>query len=175
MGKSSAVPAMVKKKEHNAEHFLALLEQRVQDLLAVSRLPEESANEINFDDYSKFRDMMAECLSFLIIIERRIEQQSDGRKERLQEQFDTLTVAIWSILLDGSLGFLTVICERDYLPLGTRHVFVQELKTLYDAERVLKEGKYQKHLIASAIEQRNKAELILNEIIDRAPQLLNFG
>ena len=50
-----------------------------------------------------------------------------------------------------------MICERDYLPLGTRHVIIQELKTLYDAERVLKEGKYQMHLIASAIEQRNKA------------------
>ena len=166
---------MVKAENRDAEQFLALLEQRVSELLKVSHFPQNNPDKINFDDYTKFREMMAECLSFMVIIERRIGQQGDGQRHRLLEQFDTLTAAVWSILLDGALGYLTVICERDYLPLGSRHVFVQELKTLHDAEKILGEGKFQQHLVSTAMEQRKKAEKILNIILDRAPQILNLG
>ncbi len=166
---------MADQADRKAEEFLEILSERVEELLEVSRLPQENPQEINFDDYQKFRDMMGECLSFLIIIERRINLTGEGRREGLLEKFDTLTVAVWSILLDGSLSFLTVICEKEFLPLGTRHVFVQELRTLYDAEQVLKEAKYENHLKANVVEQRDKAERILNAIIDRAPQLLSLG
>lgn len=166
---------MVKVENKDAEHFLALLEQRVAELMDISHYPKNNPDEINFDDYSKFREMMAECLSFMVIIERRIAQQGAGQKQRLLEQFDTLTAAVWSILLDGALGYLTVICERDHLPLGSRHVFVQESKTLHDAEKILGEGKYEKQLISTAMEQRAKAEKILNMVIERAPQMLNLG
>ena len=166
---------MVKVENKDAQHFLALLEQRVTELQEISNYPKDNPDEINFDDYSKFREMMAECLSFMVIIERRISQQEIGQKERLLDQFDTLTAAVWSTLLDGALGYLTVICERNHLPLGSQHVFVQELKTLHDAEKILGEGRYEKHLISTAMEQRAKAEKILNMVIDRAPQMLNLG
>ena len=166
---------MAEPSDRKAEEFLGILSDRIEELLEVSRLPQENPQEINFDDYQKFRDMMGECLSFLIIIERRINLTGEDRRKRLFEQFDSLTVAVWSILLDGSLSFLTVICEKEFLPLGTRHVFVQELRTLYDAEQVLKEDKYENYLMANVVEQRDKAERILNAIIDRAPQLLNLG
>jgi hypothetical protein len=166
---------MAEPSDRKAEEFLGILSDRIEELLEVSRLPQENPQEINFDDYQKFRDMMGECLSFLIIIERRINLTGEDRRKRLLEQFDSLTVAVWSILLDGSLSFLTVICEKEFLPLGTRHVFVQELRTLYDAEQVLKEDKYENYLMANVVEQRDKAERILNAIIDRAPQLLNLG
>ncbi len=166
---------MADQPDRKAEEFLEILGERVEELLEVSRLPQENPKEINFDDYQQFRDMMGECLSFLIIIERRINLTGEDRRERLREQFDSLTVAVWSILLDGSLSFLTVICEKEFLPLGTRHVFVQELRTLYDAEQVLKEAKYESYLKANVVEQRDKAERILNAIIDRAPQLLSLG
>ena len=84
----------------------------------------------------------------MVIIERRIGLQSEGQKQRLLEQFETLTAAVWSILLDGALGYLTVICERDHLPLGSEHVFVQELKTLHDAENTWR-GRYEKHLVSA--------------------------
>jgi len=166
---------MAEPSDRKAEEFLGILSDRIEELLEVSRLPQENPQEINFDDYQKFRDMMGECLSFLIIIERRINLTGEDRRKRLLEQFDSLTVAVWSILLDGSLSFLTVICEKEFLPLGTRHVFVQELRTLYDAEQVLKEDKYENYLMANVVEQRDKAERILNAIIDRTPQRLNLG
>ena len=118
--------------------------------------------------------MMSECLSFSIIIERRIEQSPASKKAELEEQFDKITVAIWSVLLSGSLNFLTVICAQEYLPIGTNHIFVQELKTLYDAEKVLKQEKFGKFMRDGILDQRGRAEKILEEIISRAPQLLDL-
>ena len=161
--------------DQTAGEFLVILEQRLQDLSALSRLPKENPDGVNFPKYSQFRDMMGECLSFLIIIERRIDQIEDVRKDKLKQLFDNLEARIWSTLMEGSLSFLSVICEREYLPIGTRHVFVQEIKTLHDADKVLKQEKFQNILEESTLEQREKAELILNEIIDRAPELLNLG
>lgn len=158
----------------DAKKFLEVLQDRIADLLELSQAPKKRPDIINFEDYQKFREMMAECLSFLIIIERRIDQSESSKKDELAEQFDELTAAIWSILLDGSLSFLTVICEKDFLPIGTKHVFVQELKTLYDAEKILKQEKLIERLKKDVLNQRDKAERILEEIIDRAPQLLQL-
>ncbi len=166
---------MAEFEEKDAETFLQLLSERVAELAALSEIPKQQKENINFEDYQEFRNMMGECLSFLIIIERRIHLNESSKKEKLEEQYETLTVLIWSVLLDGSLNYLSVISEKEFLPIGTRYVFIQELKTLYDAENVLKQEKYQDHLNEAVLDKRDKAERILETIIDRAPQLLNMS
>ena len=155
---------VVKDADYDARRFLDALSNRVSDLMALSEIPKNKPDTINFDIYQKFRDMMSECLSFSIIIERRIEQNEPSKRDDLEEQFDQLTVAIWSVLLSGSLNFLTVICEKEFLPIGTNHVFVQVLKTLYDAGKILKQEKFARHMKPNILNQRGKAERILEEI-----------
>ena len=79
-----------------------------------------------------------------MIIEGRINEVEGERKELLSEQFDKLVTGTWSVLMEGSISFLTVLSEREYLPVGTRHVFEQELKTLSEAEDVMKVNNNQK-------------------------------
>ena len=159
--------------EHDAERFLTALEEKVQELLVLSKIPISNPTKLSFVDYKKFREKSDECLSFLVIIEGRISEVEGERKDLLSEQFDKLVVATWSVLMEGSIGFLTVLSERAYLPVGTRHVFEQELKTLSEAEDVMKENKNQKLLADNMAEKRAKAKEILNVVIERAPALLN--
>ena len=159
--------------EHDAERFLTALEQKVQELLVLSKIPISNPAKLSFVDYKRFREKSAECLSFLVIIEGRISEVEGERKNLLSEQFDKLVVATWSVLMEGSIGFLTVLSERTYLPVGTRHVFEQELKTLSEAEDVMKENNNQKLLSDNMAEKRAKAKEILNVVIERAPELLN--
>ena len=159
--------------EHDAERFLTALEEKVQELLVLSKIPISNPTKLSFVDYKKFREKSDECLSFLVIIEGRISEVEGERKDLLSEQFDKLVVATWSVLMEGSIGFLTVLSEREYLPVGTRHVFEQELKTLSEAEDVMKENKNQKLLADNMAEKRAKAKEILNVVIERAPELLN--
>lgn len=161
--------------DQTVEQFMEVLAERITQLATLCQSPKESLNEINFVEYQKFREMMSECLSFLIIIERRLEQSDTPKAEELADQFDELTAAVWAILLEGSLGYLKQICAKELLPIGTKFIFIQELKTLYDAEKTIKQGKFSKHLKEHILDQRGKAERILEEIIDRAPQLLKLG
>lgn len=163
---------MAKDHEGDAERFLNVLEERVRELLAIADITNRSADEVNFEDYGRFRDMMSECLSFLIIIDQRITLLDLTKQAKLREQFDELTVALWSVLLDGSLRFLEIIAKREYLPLGTRHVFVRELRTLHEADKVLKKQEYQHRLSDVVRRRRQTAERILIEIIERALRLL---
>ena len=84
--------------DQTAERFLVALEEWVTELMDLSQLPLADPAMLNFEDYTKFRDKKEECLSFLVIIERRIDQGKGDRKERMAEQFNKLVVAIWSIL-----------------------------------------------------------------------------
>jgi hypothetical protein len=160
--------------DNDARRFLDALQDRVSELMALSEMPKNNPDSINFERYQEFRKMMSECLSFSIIIERRIEQNKTSKKDELEEQFHKLAVAIWSVLLSGSLNFLTVICAQEYLPIGTNHVFAQELKTLYDAGKILNQDKFVKFMQPGIMDQRARAEKILEEIINRAPQLLDL-
>ena len=161
--------------EHDAERFLTALQESVQELLVLSKVPTADPTEISFIDYTKFREKTDECLSFLVIIEGRINEVEGERKELLSEQFDKLVTATWSVLMEGSISFLSVLSEREYLPVGTRHVFEQELKTLSEAEEVMKENKNEKFLASNMTEKRAKAREILNVVIEKAPELLNVN
>ena len=143
-----------------AEEFLGILETKVGDLQAISIIPESHPSEIDFKHYQEFRNTMGECLSFLIITERCLEVVAEPRCTELRDGFDDLTVAVWSILLEGSLRFFNVISMKEHLPLGTRHVFVRELKTLHDAEKKLRKKKYKNRVSKDVRDRREKAEKI---------------
>ena len=159
--------------EHDAERFLTALQEKVQELLVLSKIPAADPETLSFVDYTKFREKTDECLSFLVIIEGRISEVEGERKELLSEQFDKLVTATWSVLMEGSISFLSVLSEREFLPVGTRHVFEQELKTLSEAEEVMKENKNEKFLASNMTEKRAKARQILNVVIEKAPELLD--
>ncbi|MBL6929612.1 MAG: hypothetical protein ISR44_10610 [Rhodospirillales bacterium] len=158
-----------------AERFLDILLAKLSDVHKLTAASKEPADEIQFEDYQQFRESVGECLSFLIIIERHLTRVKEPKRTALHEKFDELTVAVWSILLDGALKFLGILAAKDFLPMGTKYIFVDELRTLYEADKVLKDEKYETLVGGAIIKRRNSAEKILNEIIDRAPQLLQLG
>ena len=162
---------MNKQIENDAERFLSALETNVQELVELSKVPEERPENISFDNYKEYREKSDECLSFLVIIEGRITEVKGERKALLQEQLDKLLTATWSVLLAGSHSFLSVLAKREFLPLGTRHIFEQELNTLLEAELDAKESKNQKLSSTAITEAREKAKDILQALIERAPQL----
>ena len=63
-----------KTTEHDAERFLTALQEKVQELLVLSKIPAADPETLSFVDYTKFREKTDECLSFLVIIEGRISE-----------------------------------------------------------------------------------------------------
>ncbi len=155
--------------------FLDQLDHRISALADVAKvLGRQGSHPPRFADYSQTRSLTSECLAFSIVIERRIDMLPEDKRDALQNRFNVLTVSIWSTLLDCSLSFLKAVSEEEYLPLGSREVFLQEIKTLYDADQILTNPRYEGIVREGTLRKQKSAERILNEIIDRAPRLLDL-
>lgn len=164
------------------QQFLDILERKVEHLGAstlvlLQTLDDHQAGGISshFARYVKNRDLTSECWAFSVVIERRIDQLSDEDSKPYRMRFTALTVKIWATLLDCSLKFLDALSREQNLPLGSREVFVREIKTLYDASRWLSDERYEGLFDDNMQVKQRQAERILTTIIDRAPALLELG
>ena len=67
-----------------------------------------------------------------------------------------------------------MLSANPILPMGAREIFVAELRSLHDAAEKLKRPNYAGKLGPDLDRDLETASLILEEIIDKAPSLLNF-
>ncbi len=165
---------MNNENNNDAERFLSALETRVQELLELSKKPKEQANSLGFDDYKSFRKKSDECVSFLVIIDSKIQELEEERKALLSEQLEKLDAATWSVVLNGSYSFLTVLSKRENLPIGTKYLFEAELASLIDAENIMEAKENKQFLSESMTELRANTKNLLGEMIERAPDFMEF-
>ncbi|OEJ68226.1 hypothetical protein [Magnetovibrio blakemorei] len=166
--------ARIADRRAEVEEFVNILEGRVNTLKQISQKLQDLGDEVYTYHFLEFQRVVSENLAFIIIIEGRLATQPQGEKDELLEKFDDLIAAIWSIVLTGSLSFLTTISNDEYLPLGSREVFVHELRSLNDARIKLTDERFKSRLNKSTLIQVDKAERILSEVIEKAPKLLLF-
>jgi hypothetical protein len=76
--------------------------------------------------------------------------------------------------LQTSLHFLKILSIRNELPLGSKDIFLGELRNLYRAKQLLELDKYRSKVSARAVKDIETAEEILSVIIERAPNLLQL-
>ncbi|NKD77816.1 hypothetical protein HEQ60_08590 [Haematospirillum sp. H1815] len=160
--------------------FLDQLERRIHFLSDIAenvcrRAQSPGTEVLRFTEYTRCRDRASECWAFAIIIDRRLQDYDGLDRGKLLERFNRLSVDIWAILLRASLTFLTALSNEPHLPLGSRDIFLREIRTLHDTHRLLSKPRYAKLLDETAHKSRKKAAKILSEIIARAPSLLDFG
>ena len=165
---------MNNEKNNDAERFLSALETRVQELLELSKKPKEQASSLGFEDYKLFRKKSDECVSFLVIIDSKIQELEEERKALLSEQLEKLDAATWSVVLNGSYSLLTVLSKREKLPIGTKYLFEAELASLIDAENIMEAKENKQFLSDSMTELRANTKNLLGEMIERAPDFMEF-
>lgn len=179
-----AVERIVKQAPADADrrsilNFLQILKSKTDDLNDLSRWSRGGVmgppGRSRYADFMRCRDVAAECWAFSIVIERRIDLYHGPERAVLQAQFDRLTVTIWSVLLETSLRFLEALAVEDHLPLGSREIFIREIKTLYDSRKFLENPRYSGLVDADTHRRQDQATRILETIVERAPALLEFS
>ncbi|MBB4264818.1 hypothetical protein [Roseospira visakhapatnamensis] len=166
----------VGRQTEELSEFLESLGNRIESLQASNTILEGTLDHPpRFMDYARTRNLTSECLAFLIVIERRVDNLPEDIRGPFRDILDQRTVSLWSSLLECSLTFLRAISEEEHLPLGSREVFLREIKTLYDAHGILSRPEFEDRLPPDLLTRQRSAERILNEIIDRAPRLLDLG
>jgi len=157
------------------EKLLDALEVQAREVAAVAEDARRKAEKNSFKAYQAFRNKAGEFATFSILIEGRLDHLEGGADPRLQGHFDDLTAMTYKVLVKTSIQFLWALAQNNELPLGTREVFLQELRTLYETKKTLSEPRYDRRLDEEAKRKLHVAEEILREIIDKAPSLLQFG
>ncbi|MBI1776088.1 MAG: hypothetical protein HYR63_12150 [Proteobacteria bacterium] len=158
------------------ENLVDALEVHVREVHELAgHAAQQAASANSFHAYRAFRDKAGEFETFSILIEGRLNRMEDGANPDLQQTFDELTAVTYKELIRASIKFLYVLAAHASLPLGTREIFMQELRTLHDTKAKLSQSRYAERLDDEARRNLKVAEDILNEIIDKAPSLLSFG
>ena len=164
----------LKGQRRQIEGYINILGDRVEALAVSCQRLQKLGGEVYTQNFLEFQGLTSETLAFLIIIERRLEKLPRTDKNDLHGKFDDLVVAIWAIVMRGSLTFLSIVSGDEHLPLGSRELFVRELRTLNDAQVRLSEERYKARLGKEIQKEMETAERILYEVIDKAPRLLSF-
>ncbi|MDP2700103.1 hypothetical protein [Thalassospira sp.] len=158
------------------EHFLSQLEKRGRILVALAARLEREADTLDITAYRPFREEVDNFKALsLILTERLAKMESHSRKDELEINFHRLQVLMLRVVIKSSLKFFFVMSAKSVLPLGSKELFQSELRTLYEAERMLSDPRYESELDESARDDLELAKEILEEIIQHAPTLLNFG
>jgi hypothetical protein len=158
----------------DVEELLLALEQGAAAVVKSASLASAEAKQDKFQAYQEFKRRCDDFDTLSILIEHRLKNMKGGVERDLDEKFDELCLYLLSATLTASLHFLRILAERDALPLGSRDVFMRELRNLHRAHEKMNDPKYATRLNERTGTDLKVAEEILATIIERAPALLDF-
>ncbi|NVK19328.1 MAG: hypothetical protein HWE30_11580 [Methylocystaceae bacterium] len=162
------------KQRQQITQFIGSLKDKTNELDGWARQAEASLTGAGFETYLEFRDLVIECESFNEIIQRRLSSiEKEGEPPDLQDQLNELSARQLTLAIHASLKFLKYISEKN-LPLGSRDVFIQELKDLHRMKISLDSERLQGKIDEQALKDQQKVEEILNVVIEKAPKLFSF-
>ncbi|RCK53742.1 hypothetical protein TH25_04340 [Thalassospira profundimaris] len=165
-----------RQKIKEVEHFLSQLEKRGRILVSIAAELEALADTTDVTRYRPFREQVDNFKALSLILSERLSAlDNHPRKDELEDQFHKLQVLMLRLVIKTSLKFFFVMSAKPFLPLGSRELFQSELRTLYEAEKMLSDPRYKSDLDESAQDDLDMARDILEEIIQHAPALLNFS
>ncbi|MDE1148077.1 MAG: hypothetical protein PW843_15865 [Azospirillaceae bacterium] len=154
--------------------LLEALERQARESTSLAKQAEAAAARDSFEAYNAFRNKVGEFRALCILVEGRLRSLETGSADEVRERYAQLDTLMLSLLVRASMRFFFVLSAKTVLPLGAREIFVTELRSLYDASEKLRQPEYANRLNESIRTELETAEAILEEIIDKAPSMLQF-
>lgn len=162
-------------KRPEVEELLSALQRSAEDVLAHARRAAEDVSKDSYEGYARFREKAEDFETLAILIEYRLKNMGSARIDDLEAKFSELNAHMLGATLTTSLHFLNLLAAQRHLPLGSRDIFLRELRSLHNAKEKLQSAKYLERLNERTARDVKLAEEILSVIIDRAPNLLQLG
>jgi len=156
------------------EELLQALERNAKAVVDAARAATTAAGRDKFEGYTGFRERCEDFDTLAILIEHRLMHIAGGKAEDLEGKFSELKIFMLTATLRTSLHFLRVLAARDALPLGSRDIFLRELRHLHAARSRMTGAEYAGRLDPGTAADMQRAEEILGLILDRAPTLLDL-
>ncbi len=156
--------------------LLDAMKKKAQHILSLVKVVEKEASSTNFAMYDDFTKKISDFETLSILVDTRLKNLSlaSNGSGNLQKQFNSLMVDVVHGEIKAGMKFLFVCTSTSRLPLGSENLFSNELRRLYRAQQEMSLPKYETLLDEETLHDMSIAQLILQEIIEKAPRLLNF-
>jgi hypothetical protein len=158
-----------------AANLIQALDRQLREAVKLSTIAQNEAARQSFVAYQQFREKVGEFKALCILVESRLKNLSDPGAGDLRAEYERIDTLMLALLVKASMKFFFVLSANTVLPLGAREIFISELRSLYEANEKLRSAKYEGRLDPGIVNDIETAEMILEEIIDKAPSLLQFG
>ena len=163
-------------KKSEVVEMLSAMERKANQVIDMVKDVEEEATKNSYGMYDEFVGKASDFETLSILVETRIKNMElgSGNSAELQDQYDKLKIVVAHGQIKASMKFFFVLSAATVLPLGARNLFSSELRRLYALQKELKQPKYEGVLGEETMNDLTTAEMILQEIIEKAPGLLDF-
>jgi len=165
--------AQRERRPTNVRALIAELQEQATRLLDYSKQVEREADRRGLTGYRDLQQKVMEFDSFAAVIENQLIDIKFRDKDDLRRRFDDVTLVVLSALVGAKLRFLNTFKNRQ-IPLGTRGVFIKELRAIRAASDRLTDPKHRAQLSAEAGDNIKVAENVLRDIISRAVDIPRF-
>lgn len=151
---------------------LARVTEEVQERAVAAR---KGVEHHSFKPYHRYRESLDEHGALVSVIENRIAELPPDKKARIRQQLLAIRRKMLQISIRAAFRVFFSLSAFKSFPLGVREVFAQELKNLMAAQKELRSPDHAGKLPDDLEGDLQVAEMILREILDRAPGLTDFG
>ncbi|MBL4908085.1 MAG: hypothetical protein JKX94_11585 [Sneathiella sp.] len=153
------------------------MKKKADRILSMVTTIENEVTSNNFGLYDDFIKKIADFDTLSILVETRLQNIVPGSTlaGQMREQYNDLRIGVVHGQIKAGIKFLFVCTASNTLPLGSQNLFKEELRRLYRSQTEISLPKYKNQLDENVLQDMSLAELILQEIIEKAPSLLDFN
>jgi hypothetical protein len=157
------------------DELLVALERLTEQAKERAREARVGVERHTFAPYHAYRAAIAEYEALVSVIEGRLEGQAESLVSKTKERLAESRRKALTLSIKAAFSIFFALSAFSSLPIGMREVFAQELRHLNDAKTELRSPLHAGKLPADLEQALETAELILNEVIGKAPTPIDFG
>ena len=155
--------------------LLRALEDSLGELEAHAARARQGIGFRSLAPYYEYRAKLDEYYSLVAVIENTLPGLSSQNRHQVRDRLLQSERRMLALTIQAALDFFFALSAIPILPIGIRECFGQELKSLHRAQTRLQAPEHAGNLSPGLAGDLETAELILAEIMEKAPSLVNFG
>jgi hypothetical protein len=157
------------------DELLVALERLTEQAKERAREARVGVERHTFAPYHAYRAAIAEYEALVSVIEGRLAGMPAGVVSKAREKMAASRRRALTLSIKAAFNIFFALSAFASLPIGVREVFNQELRHLNDAKTELRSPVHAGKLAPDLEQDLETAEMILNEVIEKAPSLVDFG
>lgn len=154
--------------------LMAALDRTILEVRNHARLARAAISKHSFQAYHEYRDLIDQYEALDATIRGRLPKLAGDERQHYEDRLLQNERRLLGITVKAAFDTLFALSAISNLPIGTKELFTRELEALNAARLRLRSPEHAGKLPADLEQDLETAQLILLEVMDKAPSLASF-